>query len=142
MLNKVLLIGNLGKDPEVRYTTAQKKVVTLSVATSKNWVSNNEKKEKTTWHAVNVWGSQADFCEKYLTKGSKVFVEGEVDIQSYEKDGRNQYKYSVLANKVLSLSYSNKQENTAFNDDIVVSKDGNINFSAPAGSINLEDIPF
>ena len=85
-LNKVLLIGRLGRDPELRYTQGNTAVTTLSVATSDSWSDrqSGEKKERTEWHRVVVWGRQAENCEKYLSKGRQVFVEGRTQTREYQ----------------------------------------------------------
>ena len=86
-LNKVLLMGHLGKDPELRYTEAGKAVCNFSVATSGSWKdSDGNRQEKTEWHGIVVWGNQADFVQKYFQKGSAIFVEGRLQTRGWTDD--------------------------------------------------------
>jgi single-strand DNA-binding protein len=101
-LNKVMLIGNLGADPEVRATTGGNRVASFSLATSRSWnTASGEKQEKTEWHKCVVWNSKvsqlADIVEKYLHKGDKVFVEGRIEYRQYQ-DKENQTRYVTEIN--------------------------------------------
>ena len=79
MINKVILLGNLGKDPDTRFTATGKAVTRFSLATSNSWVNGNgEKQQATEWHSVVVWGKQGEACGQYLQKGRQVYVEGEL----------------------------------------------------------------
>lgn len=95
-VNKVILIGNLGADPEVRTFENGDKVANLSVATSEKWKDKNtgERKEKTEWHRVSVFGNAAGVCEQYLRKGSKVYIEGRLETRKWQ-DQSGQDKYST-----------------------------------------------
>jgi len=95
-INKVILVGNLGRDPEVRHTTSGAKIVHLSVATSDSWKDKNgDRQEKTEWHRVVVFNSNlADFAEKNLHKGSKVYVEGSLQTRKFQ-DASGQDKFST-----------------------------------------------
>ena len=85
VVNKVILIGNLGKDPEVRFTPNGKALAKFSVATSEKWTDQQgQKQERTEWHNVVVWGKQAETCGQYLSKGRQVFVEGSIRTRSYD----------------------------------------------------------
>lgn len=97
-LNKVMLIGNLGKDPEIRYSQQGTAVVKFSIATSEQWTDKNtgNRQEKTEWHNIVVFGKQAEICEKYLSKGSKVYVEGRLQTSTYEKDGQTRYFTEIV----------------------------------------------
>ncbi len=97
-VNKVILIGNLGKDPEVRSMQNGSKVANLSLATSEHWTdkSSGEKKSKVEWHRVVIFGSLAEIAEKYLKKGSKVYVCGSLQTRKWEKDGTTQYSTEVV----------------------------------------------
>src|ERR1700745_1374529 len=93
-VNKVILIGNLGKDPEVRSFPNGGRVANFSIATSESWKdkATGERKEKTQWHNIAVKNDAlVGICEKYLRKGSKVFLEGQLETRKYEKDGRDVY---------------------------------------------------
>ena len=102
-VNKVILVGNLGKDPEVRRMTSGEPVVNLSVATSETWKdkSSGEKKEKTEWHRVVIFNKNlADVAEKYLKKGAKVYVEGQLQTRKWtDKDGAEKYSTEIVLNR-------------------------------------------
>jgi single-strand DNA-binding protein len=96
-VNKVILIGNLGRDPEIRSTQNGKRIANLSIATSEKWKDKNsgEAKEKTEWHRVVIFNDRlSDVCEKYLSKGSKVYLEGALETRKWE-DQAGQEKYST-----------------------------------------------
>jgi single-strand DNA-binding protein len=103
-VNKVILVGNLGRDPEMRYTQAGTPVCRLSVATTRQWTSKQgERQEETEWHRVTVWGKSAEHCNQYLTKGRQVYVEGRLKTSSYEQDGIKKYSTEVVADRVQFL---------------------------------------
>lgn len=104
-LNKAMLIGNLGQDPEVRYTQSNTAVATLSIATSERYKdSNGEYQEKTEWHRVVAWGRTAEICQQYLTKGSKVYIEGPIQTRQWEdKDGQKRYTTEIKALQMVML---------------------------------------
>lgn len=102
-LNRVFIMGNLGQDPELRYTPSQTPVVTMSVATTEfRGGAEGEKKEQTEWHRVVVWGKQAENCAKYLKKGRTVFIEGKIQTRSWEdkNGGGKRYSTEVIAQNV------------------------------------------
>ena len=104
-LNKVIIIGRLGNDPELKVTESNKSVCQMSVATSEAWKdSNGEKQERVTWHRIVVWDKQAENCNKYLKKGSQVCVEGKIQTRSWEDtEGNKRYVTEVVANSVRFL---------------------------------------
>lgn len=103
-LNKAMLIGNLGKDPEVRFTPSGKAVAKFSIATTEQWSAEGEKKEKTEWHNIVVWGKQAENCGQYLAKGRQVYIEGQIRNRSYDdKDGNKRYITEIVAQQVKFL---------------------------------------
>ena len=103
-VNKVILVGNLGKDPEVTYTSGGKAVCKFSLATSEKWTdANGEQKEKTDWHRVVVWGKLAEICGQYLAKGRKAYIEGKISYGQYEKDGVTHYTTDIVAQNVIFL---------------------------------------
>lgn len=106
MVNKAIIIGNLGKDPAVEFLGSGKAVCKFPVATSEKWTDDKgDKQEKTTWHNVVVWGKQAESCGQYLQKGSRVFVEGKIDNRTYDKaDGTKGYASEIIARDVRFLS--------------------------------------
>lgn len=105
-MNKSILIGRLGADPELRYTGAGKPVCSLSVATNRSWRDDaGNKQEDTQWHRIVVWGKQAESCKEYLRKGRQVAVEGRMQTRSWEdKDGNKRYTTEVVANRVEFLA--------------------------------------
>ncbi len=105
-LNKVLLIGNVGKDPEVRYVSDNLAVANFSVATTKKGYKTNDGKEvpdKTEWHAIVCWRGLAKLAEQYIKKGTQVYVEGELQTRQWEKDGITRYTTEILANDIQLL---------------------------------------
>ena len=104
-LNRVQLIGNLGRDPETVATNSGTVIVKFPLATSKKWkTQDGQNHEKTTWHNIDVFGNPAKFCQSYLKKGQSVFIEGEIETNSWEKDGVKQYRTSIRAFSVQSLT--------------------------------------
>ena len=100
-MNKVILLGNLGADPELRYTQAGVAVLSMRMATSETWMDKNkERQERTEWHNVVVWGARAEALSKLVARGSSVLVEGGLRTQSYEKEGQKRYKTEVHARDV------------------------------------------
>jgi single-strand DNA-binding protein len=101
----VILVGNLGKDPEVRYTPGGQAVANFTIATNDNWTDKSgQKQERTEWHRIVVWGKLAELCSEYLSKGRQVYVEGRLQTRSWDdKDGKKQYMTEVVADDVLLL---------------------------------------
>ncbi len=104
-INKVILIGNLGRDPEVKYTQSGTAVANLSVATNEVWTDKaGQKQERTEWHRVVVWGKQAQIVAEHLSKGKQVFVEGSLQTRSWDdREGNKRYTTEVRAVRVLML---------------------------------------
>lgn len=104
-VNKVILIGNLGKDPEVRYTANGKSVARFPIATSEVWVdADGNRQERTEWHNIIVWGKQGETCGQYLAKGRQVFIEGSIRSRSYDdKSGNKRYVTEIIAQRVRFL---------------------------------------
>jgi single-strand DNA-binding protein len=105
-VNKVILVGNLGKDPEVRYTPGGQAVANFNIATNENWTDKaGQKQERTEWHRIVVWGKQAELCAEYLSKGRQVYLEGRLQTREWNnKEGVKQYTTEVVANQVVFLS--------------------------------------
>lgn len=105
-VNKVILVGNLGADPEIRYTQGGQAVCNLRIATSENWNDRDgNRQERTEWHSVTVWGKQAEICGQYLAKGRKVYLEGRLQSREYtDREGVNRRAWDVVANNVVFLS--------------------------------------
>jgi single-strand DNA-binding protein len=108
-LNKIQIIGNLGRDPEMRYTPNGKPVTTFSVAVSRSRNrAENEREEKTEWFNVVAWDRLAEICNEYLVKGSVVYVEGRLETRSWETtDGQKNYRTEIVANEVIMLDRRN-----------------------------------
>jgi single-strand DNA-binding protein len=99
-----MIIGNLGSDPEMRYTPAGRPVTSFSLATSRSWVtSDGEQREATEWFRVVAWGNLAEICNRYLSKGSRVYVEGRLQTRSWENQGQKHYRTEVVANEMVLL---------------------------------------
>ena len=101
-LNKVMLLGNLGADPELKVTAGGQAVLKLRLATTETYLDrNNTRQERTEWHRVTLWGKRAEALAKFLTKGERIFVEGRISTSSYEKDGEKRYSTEVVANNII-----------------------------------------
>ncbi len=105
-INKVILVGNLGADPELRYTSGGQAVCDMRMATSERWKGKDgQMQEKTEWHRIVVWGRSAESCNEYLNKGSQAYVEGRIQTRKWEdRDGNTRYTTEIVANRVLFLS--------------------------------------
>jgi single-strand DNA-binding protein len=104
-LNKVMIIGNLGRDPEMRYTPSGKPVTSFSVATSRSWVTaDGERREATEWFNVVAWRDLAEVCNQVLRKGSKVYIEGRFQTRSWEgQNGQKHYRTEIVADEMILL---------------------------------------
>jgi single-strand DNA-binding protein len=104
-VNKAILIGNLGRDPEMRYTPNGQAVTKFSIATTERFKDKNgEQQERTTWHNIVAWGRQAEVAKEYLSKGKPVYIEGRIDNRSYDdKDGNKRYISEVIVQKMQFL---------------------------------------
>jgi single-strand DNA-binding protein len=104
-VNKVILVGYLGADPDMKYTPSGQGVCELRLATSESWNDKNgQRQERTEWHRIVVWGKRAEVCSKYLSKGRQVFVEGRIQTRTYDdKDGNKRYITEIIANDVQFL---------------------------------------
>lgn len=105
MINKAILIGNLGSDPEVKTTTSGKQVASFSLATSERFKdrTTGETKSTTEWHNVVLWGTLAEIAGKYLKKGSKVYIEGKIKTRSYESNGAKKYITEIVGDNMVML---------------------------------------
>ncbi len=104
-VNKVILIGNLGRDPELRYTPGGQAVATFSIATNEVWTDKSgEKQTRTEWHRIVAWGKLAETCSEYLAKGKQVFVEGSIQTRSWEdKNGTKRTTTEIRAQRLVML---------------------------------------
>ncbi len=106
MINKVILIGNLGADPEMRYTQSGTAVATLRLATNRKWKDRDGNlQDETEWHRIIVWAQSAEYCSNYLSKGSKIYVEGRLQTRKWQDQGGNdRYTTEIVANLVQNLT--------------------------------------
>jgi len=105
-LNKVMLIGNLGRDPEVRYTSSSVPVATFSIATNESWQDQDgNTQERTEWHNIVTWRKLAEICHQYLRKGSKIYIEGRIQTRSYDdkNTGAKKYITEIVASNMIML---------------------------------------
>lgn len=132
-LNKVQLIGHLGKNPEVRYTASGSAVANFSLATNESWIGKDgQKNEKTEWHNIVAWGKLGEICGEYLTKGKQVYIEGRITTRSWDdRDGNKRYTTEVKADNMIMLGGGGSSNFSA----------GSSVAEAPPSSIE-DDIPF
>src|SRR5690606_12124855 len=145
-LSKALLIGNLGSDPEIRTTTDGTKVAGLSVATNRNWTDRDgQAQERTEWHRVVAWANLAEIAEQYLSRGDRVYIEGEIQYRSYEdRDGATRYVTEIRARELVMLG----GRDNAASEATTSAHDGGRE-PVPAGTVGEEptvlsddDLPF
>ena len=146
-VNKVIILGNLGADPELRSSPSGVTTCRLSIATSMNWTdkASGEKKEKTEWHRVVFFGRSAEVIDQYLKKGQQLYIEGRLQTNKYEKDGIERYSTDIIGESFNFISGSSSSsaakatEQTSNN----VNQDNSNNSSEKAGPDEFEDdIPF
>jgi single-strand DNA-binding protein len=138
-VNKVILVGNLGRDAEVKVTASGQSVASFSIATTETWTKDGEKKEKTEWHRIVLWGRQADTLQPYLTKGKQIYVEGRLETRNWEKDGQKHYTTEVKADRIVLLGGGRGGERGERSDR------GDSSYADPLASaapITDDDIPF
>ena len=140
-VNKVILIGNLGQKPEMRYTATNSAVANLSIATTESWKDkeSGEMRDKTEWHRVVFFGKPAETIERYLDKGSKIYVEGKLQTRKWQdKDGNDRWTTEIVGSQFNFLDSRSSQNNDA-------SMDQSSSSSLPDGDssgISEEDLPF
>ncbi len=134
-VNKVILVGRLGQDPELKHTPAGGTVCQFSLATSENWLDKQgQKQEKTEWHRVVVWGKLAETCNQYLAKGRQAYVEGRLQTRSWDdKDGQKRYTTEIVAN---TIQFLGSKDNSGAHASAPVSNSAGGNYfeGGPAGS--------
>lgn len=131
-VNKVILVGNLGADPEIRYTASGTAVAKFRIATTEKFVDKEgNRQERTEWHRVVAWRKLAEICGQYLSKGKQVYIEGKIRNDTWEKDGVKQYSYEIVADtlQMLGSPGSRLQEPEP-------------PFGQPEGGAPEDDIPF
>ena len=140
-INKVILVGNLGQDPEVKFTAGGAAVTTLSIATSDSWKDKDSgmDKERTEWHRVVLWRRLAEIAGEYLKKGSKVYIEGQLQTRKWEQEGQTRYTTEIIARDIQFLDSRGSVDKS--------SQEGGGKSEEPApdvpdSGIDDEDIPF
>jgi single-strand DNA-binding protein len=140
--NKVILIGNLGANPEMRYTQAGQAVANLRLATTERWTDKSgQKQEITEWHRIVVWGKQAEICGQYLTKGRQIYVEGRIRTRQWQdQQGQKRYSTEIVAQTVQMLGPRTGAERGP--DDVGATVPPEEHMGAEPGPGNDDDIPF
>ncbi len=152
-INKVILIGRLGQDPELKYTASGTAVTNFSMATSESWSDKSgQRQERTEWHRIVVWGKLAELCQQYLSKGRQAFIEGALQTRSWEdQNGQKRYTTEIVARNVqflggqASASGGSRTDQTpamnqsAPSNDSVLNQEYNISTDA---NFTADDIPF
>ncbi len=130
-VNKVILVGNLGKDPELRYTASGTAVAKFSIATSETFTDRQgAKQERTEWHRITAWGKLAEICGQYLSKGKMVYIEGKIRSDTWEQDGVKRYSYEIVADTMRMLGGGRGEW------------EAEAPFAPPEGGVPEDDIPF
>jgi single-strand DNA-binding protein len=141
-INKVIIVGNLGQDPEIKYTAGGAAVTTLSIATSDSWKDKDSgmDQERTEWHRVVLWRRLAEIAGEYLKKGSKVYIEGQLQTRKWEQEGQTRYTTEIIARDMQFLdsrgssNTSSAQKSSEMNDQSAA--------DVPDSAIDDDDIPF
>jgi single-strand DNA-binding protein len=129
-VNKVILIGNLGADPELRYTANGTAVAKFRIATSETFTDRQGvRQERTEWHRITAWGKLAEICGQYLSKGRQVYIEGRIRSDTWEQDGVKRYSYEIVADTMRMLGGRGDAQPES-------------SFSPPEGGVSDDDIPF
>lgn len=140
-INKVILVGNLGQDPEVKFTAGGAAVTTLSIATSESWKDKESgtEQEKTEWHRVVLWRRLAEIAGEYLKKGSKVYIEGQLQTRKWEQEGLTRYTTEVIARDMQFLDSRGNMDNSNSPSDISSTSEDSVDSEQ---EIKDDDIPF
>ncbi len=147
-INKVIIVGRLGQDPEMKAVGQGSTVTRLNVATSENWTDKNgQKQERTEWHRITVWGKLAELCGKYLAKGRQVYIEGKLQTRSWEDNGQKKYATDIVASTVQFLGAGTGAGASATDTSAGMNQSSGTDFNfsdfGPEPSFNQsEDIPF
>ena len=141
-VNKVILVGNLGQKPEMRYTATQTAVANLSIATTESWKDkeSGENRDKTEWHRVVFFGNLAEIAERYLDKGSSVYVEGKIQTRKWQdKEGKDRWTTEILGNQLTMLGSRNSNDSGSQQD---TSSDTPFPEDDSGPGLSDDDIPF
>jgi single-strand DNA-binding protein len=119
MVNKVILLGRLGRDPELRYTQGGQAVANFTIATNESWTNRDgERQERTEWHRIVAWGKQAEFCGNFLSKGRQVYIEGRIQTREWEdKEGEKRRTTEIIAQTIQGLGGRGEGSSEAGPDD-------------------------
>ena len=141
-INKVIIVGNLGQDPEIKYTAGGAAVTTLSIATSDSWKDKDSgmDQERTEWHRVVLWRRLAEVAGEYLKKGSKVYIEGQLQTRKWEQEGQTRYTTEIIARDMQFLDSrgSSNNESTQKSSEMNAQSVADV----PDSAIDDDDIPF
>ena len=141
-INKVIIVGNLGQDPEIKYTAGGAAVTTLSIATSDSWKDKDSgmDQERTEWHRVVLWRRLAEVAGEYLKKGSKVYIEGQLQTRKWEQEGQTRYTTEIIARDMQFLD----SRGSSNNESTQKSSEMNDQSAAdvPDSAIDDDDMPF
>ena len=130
-VNKAILVGRLGRDPEVRYTGSGQAVANLSLATAERFKDKQgEYQERTEWHRITAWGRLAEIVQQYTHKGSMIYVEGRIETRKYEKDGVERYSTEIVAQSIQLLGSKNDNASPASGQE------------SDAAEVETDEIPF
>ena len=142
MINKVILVGRLGRDPELRYTPSGTAVANFSLATDERWSSNGETQSRTEWHNIVVWSKLAEICNQYLTKGRLVFIEGRLQTRDWEdKDGNKRRTTEIVATDMKMLG--GRREDAPVGQTVAAeTESGSESSNDMEVGITDDDIPF
>ncbi len=143
-VNRVFLIGNLGRDPDIRYTRDGKMVANLSVATNEQWINaSGDRKESTTWHRIVAWGKLAEFAQQYLTKGTKIYILGRLaNRQWVNKNGETRNSVEIVAREIVILSPKGENVVSADVPEEISSPDESSAFLDSPPPDSEDDVPF
>ena len=143
-VNKVILLGRLGQDPELKYTPNGSAVCNFSVATTESWTDKSgQKQDKTEWHRIVVWGKLAELCNQYLSKGRQAFIEGKLQTRSWDdKDGNKKYTTEILASTVQFIGGTTSPQNQTQSDPQYSQEPSQDYKVADETHFAADDIPF
>lgn len=129
-LNKVMVIGNMGRDPELRYTPSGKPVTSFSLASSRSWIApNGVRREETEWFNVVAWGNLAEICNQKLFKSQQVYIEGRLQTRSWQDaSGQRHFRTEVVASDMIILGPRHKQRTHSVSDDLDLDEDHPLDF--------------
>jgi len=141
-VNKVILVGNVGKDPEVRHLDNNLVVASFSLATSETYKRNGEKITNTEWHNITLWRGLAEVAEKYVKKGSQLYIEGRIRTRSYDdKEGNKRYITEIIGDNMQMLDRKSDNSNNDYSSPAQPAAQDQVNEAADSGA-DADDLPF